>query len=875
MSRHRLLVGVASSAIALGGLGVVAGPAGAAQHLTSTVATTVNGSGWLPNLQGPGHGSITGVIGPEGRDAAKLTTQGDGTITTLFGTSYAGTKFADVTGLSYDTYVEHSNQDILAPSIGFEVWGGSSDAFLGSMVYEPYVEDPAQPVQDGVWQHWNATDPSALWWSTRAILNPDGSVKWPAQQAHTLAEFAAAFAAYPAKYGILNTHNGVKVYVGQSPAGTGWDDFVGYVDDVHVTTQGANASDTDWDFTIGIGPCVASEDDVTQTYTLTQDCSTYGTINVPDGWTVDGSGHTLTAVEDAAHPNFPGPVLMSAQGTGSGPATMNVENLDIESSGFENGQNSGGQLAGVKYDRAGGSVSNVVINGISHGKGVQEGIGLWFRNRDASGSYFVPGATVSVDHVRVTNYQKGGVIFDGNLGFTMTDSTVGSAAGPDGTPLSGIAANAVQISRDAHGSITDSTIGLNEYNPVPPPGDGSDATGILVYDSKTVTIARNLITGGNGDVGLDAYNDTEGVLDTHVIASCNLFSRDESAGDYDPYGVGIAQWDDGSTPVEVDLSDTTFQGWDDDTASISFDGGGDPVFGTGATNQSLGQCPPSAPTNVALSGGDQQTDVSWTPASAPQYAPLSGYTVTAKDSGGNVVSTQQVGPSSTTAHVNGLTSGQDYTITVVARSAGGTSTAGTAILHATSLTLSAEDTTVTFGDGTTLNGQLTSTGNGTLAGRQVTIQSAPAGTGTWSTLTTRSVAANGTFSLQVQPSANTDFRAVYAGNPDNSSISTPATVDVAMLVSIRGSAKKIRFTKKVTYTGVVSPNHTGFAVELQAQKGKNGAWTTVDSQVLDAQSSYGFQWKPTSKGKWNVRVMADGDATHVDGFSKVLKLKVR
>jgi hypothetical protein len=875
MSRNRLLVGVAAAAVAVSGLAATALPATAAQHDdTTTIATTVTANGWVPNAQGPGSGSITGAAAPDGETAAKLTTQGDGTIETLFGTSYVGTKFADVTGLSYDTYVENSNSSLLAPSIGFEVWGGDSDTFLGSMVYEPYVADAGQPVQTGTWQRWNAMDPNALWWSTRATLNPDGTVLYPAQEAHTLAQFEAAFAAYPAKYGNLHTENGVKTYVGESVASPDWNDFVAYVDNVHVTTQGDNSADTDWDFTTGIGPCSATEDDASQTYTLTQDCTTYDTINVPDGWTIDGAGHTLTAVEDASHQNFPGPVLLSAEGTDSGAATMNVENLDIESSGFENGQNSGGQLAGIKYDRAGGSISNVTINGISHGNGVQEGIGLWVRNRDASGSYLVPGATVSVDHLTVTNYQKGGVIFDGNLHFTMTNSTIGAAGGPDGTPLTSIAANSVQISRDAFGTISGNTIALNEYNPVPPPGDGSDATAILVYDARTVSISDNLITGGNGDVGLDTYNDSQGALSTVVNVSCNLFSRNESQGDYDPYGVGIAQYDDDSTPVEVDLSDTTFSGWKYNTSTISYDQSGAPIFGAGATDQQLGQCPPSAPTNVSVSGGDGQTGVSWSASTAPAYAPLSGYTVTATDAQGQPVATKQVGPDTNSTVLTGLTNGQDYTISVVANSAGGSSAPGTAVLHSTSIALVANDSTIPFGGKTTINGRLTSTDpNAQLDGRMVDIQSRPAGDeGDWITIATKAAASDGLFSIVVHPLGNRDYRAVYGGDPDLGSVSPTTTVDVSMAVKTRVSKKKGHVGTKFKFTGVVNPNHAGQPVELQVKQGST--WVEVDSTTLDGASAFALVWKANAVGVFSFRVFASGDETHVDGTSKVFKVTV-
>lgn len=872
MSKNRLLSGVAASAIAVAGLAAVALPASAAQHADSTtIHTTVAGNGWVVNSQGPGNGSITGAIAPGGRDAAELTTQGDGTIMTLFGTSYIGTKFADISGLSYSTYVANSEQDILAPSIGVEIWGGTTNAFLGSMVYEPYRQQDGSSVVDGQWQTWDTMSSNALWWSSKAVTDSNGNIVIPAQATEPLSVFEAAWAANPNKYSNINTKDGVKTYVGSSAPSSGWNNFVGYVDDVVVTTGGANPSDTDWDFTTGIGACAATVDNATETDTLTQDCTTASTITVPDGWTIDGAGHTLTAVENAASPNFPGPVLLSTEGSAQA-ATMNVANLHITTSGFGNG-NSGGQLAGIKYDRAGGSLENVSINGISHGNGVQEGIGLWVRNRDASGSYAVPPATVSIDNVTVTNYQKAGMVLDGNLGFTLTNSTIGAAAGPDGTPLTSIAANSLQVSRAAHGTVSGNHIALNEYNPQPPPGDGSDATAVLVYDAKTVTLTDNVISGDNGDVAIDTYNDTLGVLDTHVIASCNLISRDEQPGDpSDPYGVGVAQWNDGSTPVEVDLSDTTFTGWAYNTSTITPQSDGSLSFGGGATDQSLGQCPPSAPTGVMAPGGDGQTDVSWNASTAPEYAPLTGYTVTAKDSGGNVVATQDVDANTTSTHLAGLADGQDYTISVVANGGGGTSAPGTVVLHSTSLLLSAADSQVTYGSGTTLNGTLTSTG-GSTTGRTVTIQSAPSGTGSWSTLGTVTVGAGGSFSKAITPTDNTDYRAVYSGDPDLASTSTTTTVEVAMAVKDRASAKKVKSGGKVLFSGAVTPSNVGGTVELQQKV--HGVWTIIQTHQLDAQSSFGFRWTAGDAGKYQFRVLAVGDGTHVDGVSKIAKVTVK
>lgn len=628
-------------------------------------------------------------------------------------------------------------------------------------------------------------------------------------------------------------------------------------------------ADTTYRFAAGIGPCEAAIDESTKTYTLTKDCSTFTTITVPDGWTLDGAGYTLTAVEDADHQNFPGPIVTSVRGENVA-TEMNVTNLHIETSGFENGSNSNGDLSGIRFFRAGGSVTHVTVDGVSHGNGVQEGDAIIVR--DASeGS---PSASIDIDDVTVTNYQKTGIVINGDVDFSLTDSTIGSAGGPNGEPNPDIAANSVQIAYGAHGTVTGNHVDLNEYN-APDGAYAYDATAFIVYDAGDVTFERNVIAGDNGDVGLDAYND--GAEPNTLTLSCNLFSRDEAAGDDDPYGVGIATYDDGSTPVDVQLSDTTFVGWNYDTAEISYDNDGNNVFGPGAVNQSLGECPPTAPSNVGLSGGDEQTDVTWNAATAPEYAPLAGYTVTATAKGGGVVATKDVGPNTTSTHLTGLLSGVDYTISVVATSAGGTSNAATATLHATFLTLEAARSEVTSGEKVKLSGNLSSTdGSAQLAGRQVSIQRRNADSSAeWKTIATVTVAADGSFEQLVKPSVNTEFRATYAGAPDNSSVSDTVRVDVALRLTVRISGYEFVKGDRVLFSGSVSPNHAGFPVELQLLNEDDDEWNAVNGAKLDRKSRFALRYKLKATGVYMFRVVAQGDDGHTGAISKTYEVTVR
>ena len=147
-----------------------------------------------------------------------------------------------------------------------------------------------------------------------------------------------------------------------------------------------------------------------------------------------------------------------------GPAELDVRDLDITTQGFEGGSNSGGLLNGIYMYRAGGSLTNVSVDGISHGNGIQEGNAISIRNRVAGDNIDVPRAQVDLADIDVTNYQKTGLLLDGNLTFTVKNAHVGQGAGPQGQPNPSIAANSLQISRGASGSVTDSTFKLNSHD---------------------------------------------------------------------------------------------------------------------------------------------------------------------------------------------------------------------------------------------------------------------------------------------------------------------------------------------------------------------------------------------------------------------------
>ena len=302
-----------------------------------------------------------------------------------------------------------------------------------------------------------------------------------------------------------------------------------------------------------IGSCAA---DVTGlTYTLTEDCRTFSTLEFPDGATLDGNGFTITAVEDATHANFPGPVVKSATGTDSAAASFHVRNLTIDSE--FSGSNSGGRLAGIEMIRSGGSLTNVVVDGISHGNGVQEGNAISIRNRVDASNIDVPRTTVALSDVTATNYQKTGVLLDGNLTFTATDLRVGAAGSLQGGPIAPgvIGANSVQISRGAQGSLTDSEIANNYY-------DGSTSTAVLLFNARKVELARNTVT-GPGDMGVYAYN-VSNTLTTNLDIACMVVENTDETPAEGSVGLYLDQASSTAGSLNTTVKNTDVHGWETD-----------------------------------------------------------------------------------------------------------------------------------------------------------------------------------------------------------------------------------------------------------------------------------------------------------------------
>ena len=384
-----------------------------------------------------------------------------------------------------------------------------------------------------------------------------------------------------------------------------------------------------------------TQDTVAKTLTLLSDCSTAVTVTVPDGWTLDGAGHSLIGTE-TANTAFQGAILQNA-GT-----SMNIRNLTVHTTPAwdDAGKNSGGDLEGIKFLAASGSVTNTTVDGISHGNGVQEGKGILVDNRthplDPNFHAFV-----TLDDVTVTDYQKAGVDIRGDVNGRLTNSVVGQSASPSGVRDDKVtAANSVVVAYGASAVVSGNTITGNDW-------DGNtdwNATALLGYQAANLTVSNNVFNGPGTDIAVDVESSTA------VVVTCNLIGR--TAED----AAGIDVWDTGllsSGNTAVDVEGNSFAGWRDNTS--------------GVLNHSGGACAPAAPA-VSVSGIHTTTaSVSWTPAADLPYAPVSGWEVVTPD--GHVI---DLPSSSRSFDLTGLPAGTAQTVQVRALNAAGSGPRATA-----------------------------------------------------------------------------------------------------------------------------------------------------------------------------------------------------
>lgn len=212
------------------------------------------------------------------------------------------------------------------------------------------------------------------------------------------------------------------------------------------------------------------------TMTLDGDCITEETILIPDGYTLDGAGHTITA-EDPASGHFLGAIVKN-EGT-----TAYVTNLTIDTNSLNNTCDDGDdRLRGILFDGASGSITNCTIRNINQGQGsgCQEGNGIEVRNSPYDGTHPGTKKVIIADNT-VEGYQKNGITANGDVNVTIKNNYVHGYE-----EVGFIAQNGVQLGFGAKGEVKKNEVLGNWFT-----GSGWTATGILIFESDDVTVQDN------------------------------------------------------------------------------------------------------------------------------------------------------------------------------------------------------------------------------------------------------------------------------------------------------------------------------------------------------------------------------------------------
>jgi hypothetical protein len=482
-----------------------------------------------------------------------------------------------------------------------------------------------------------------------------------------------------------------------------------------------------------VGPCASKDNATTKVHSLKANCILTSTLQVEDGWTIDGNRHTITLAS-----GFTGPVIQNSSGTNGQPAVMRVEHVTIEAAGA---------TAGILFDGAKGRVHDVAIQGSA---GNDYGVEV----ENTGTAVFQSTDLVKIDDATtISGYQQAGVYVNGNLRFTLFRSTIGAPA-----PVSGQAVTGVLAEAGAHGAVKESHISLSDTEPAVPPD--TFGAGVRLEDTGHMEVKRNVFAGSDADFGV-SIRSTSPNRRWSAIVDCNLFRRNDTSAT-DTYGVGVGRWAGGRERVV--LTNSTFQGnWRHRTGAVS---------GTSVTagpvntlHKKTNKCfPKSPPTDVLAAGGDSRSKVTWHAAVTRRWLPVTGYKITAKAAGHRPVS-RTVGPTARSTVLKGLKNKLVYTVAVSARTNGLPAT-GRDKLYPTRITLKAKPRAVAAGRKAALSGRLSSIDRKLhLANRKVIIWSRPKGH-TWKKIATVRTRSGGVFSLRVKPHKKTSYRAVYSGHPD-------------------------------------------------------------------------------------------------------------
>jgi hypothetical protein len=236
---------------------------------------------------------------------------------------------------------------------------------------------------------------------------------------------------------------------------------------------------------VELGRCQFGNDDRRRVRTLLADCTTSQTVLVPNGWTLDGAGHSITAY-DPRGGHFRGAVVAN------GGAVANVHDLTVRTRQLADVCDDGAdRLRGILLDGAAGVLHHNTVVGLAQpGSGCQEGNALEVRNAP-----FAPGGRdvhVAVTANTVRGYQKAGIVLNGSVTGLVVGNTVTGLG-----PVPYVAQNGVQVAFAASALVAGDTVTDN----LSTGAADAQSCGVLFYRAdRSASQALNVFRGNQRDV---------------------------------------------------------------------------------------------------------------------------------------------------------------------------------------------------------------------------------------------------------------------------------------------------------------------------------------------------------------------------------------
>lgn len=219
------------------------------------------------------------------------------------------------------------------------------------------------------------------------------------------------------------------------------------------------------------------------TWTLDADCTTDQTILVEGNTTLNGDGHTITAV-DPVGGHFVGAVIAAL-----GASNARVTNVTVTSSGLADVCDAGdARLRGILFEGSSGSITGVTVTGVRQGlSGCQEGNAIEVRNApfDNTGTDLA----VTVSGNTVSNYQKNGITVNGSVAAMISGNTITG----DGA-INYTAQNGIQVGFGATATVQNNAVSGNNYTPT-----SYVACGLLFFEADGVRASKNALSANERD----------------------------------------------------------------------------------------------------------------------------------------------------------------------------------------------------------------------------------------------------------------------------------------------------------------------------------------------------------------------------------------